>query len=118
MPVDHRGAIDAAIAAFAAVGIVAQTAEKRSTDHAVGDLTVDVNGVLLDIDVKVAATVTPDSLSKQLRRWSDTRPQTTLARLLVTDRIVAAARGVLREHGWSWLDLRGHLHLFRSGRTR
>lgn len=115
MPVDHRGAIDAAIAAFAAIGVVAKTAEKHSTDQAVGDLTVDVNGVLLDVDVKVAATVTPDSLAKQLLHRSDTRPQAAPAPLLVADRIVAAARLVLREHGWNWLDLRGHLRLSGPG---
>ncbi|GAB3717377.1 hypothetical protein GCM10027598_28070 [Amycolatopsis oliviviridis] len=111
MPVDHRGAIDAAVAAFNAVGVAAVPAEKRST----ADLTVEINGVLLDVDVEVAATVTPDSLAKQLPRWSGTRPQATPASLLVADRIVAAARQVLRENGWGWLDLRGHLHLSGPG---
>src|SRR6266496_186017 len=114
MPVDHRGALDAAIDAFTAIGIATRTAEKeRLTNRHTADLTVVVNGVLLDIDVKVAATVTPDSLAKQLPRWSD--EQAAYARLLVADRIVAAARQVLREHGWGWLDLRGHLHLSGPG---
>jgi hypothetical protein len=115
MPVDHRGAIDAAIAAFTAVGIATKTAEKRSDDHSAGDLVVEVNGVPLDIDVKVAATVTPDSLSKQVPQQSDMHPQAIAVRLLVADRIVAAAREVLRKDGWSWLDLRGHLHLSSPG---
>ncbi|MEC3975209.1 hypothetical protein [Amycolatopsis sp. H20-H5] len=115
MPVDHRGASDAAIAAFAAVGIVAKTAKNRSGDHATPDLTVEVNGVPLDLDVKVAATVTPDSLAKQLPRWSVTQPQATSAHLLVADRILSDARQMLREQGWGWLDLRGHLHLSGPG---
>lgn len=115
MPVDHHGAIDAAVAAFNAVGIAAEPAEKRSTEHSTADLTVEINGALLDVDVKVAATVTPDSLAKQLPRWSGTRPQAAPAPLLVADRIVAAARQVLREHGWGWLDLRGHLRLSGPG---
>ncbi|MEV7039230.1 hypothetical protein [Amycolatopsis sp. NPDC051061] len=115
MPVDHRGAIDAVIAAFAAVDITTRAAEKRSADPTTGDLTVEVNGVPLDVDVKVAATVTPDSLPRQIRQWADMHPQAIPARLLVADRIVAAAREVLREHGWSWLDLRGHLHLSGPG---
>lgn len=114
MPVDHRGALNAAIDAFTAIGIATRPAEKdRLADHHTADLTVVVNGVPLDIDVKVAATVTPDSLAKQLPHWSD--KQATSAPLLVADRIVAAAREVLREHGWGWLDLRGHLHLSGPG---
>jgi hypothetical protein len=35
--------------------------------------------------------------------------------LVVGDRITADARSVLREAGWSWLDLRGHLHLRGGG---
>ena len=36
-------------------------------------------------------------------------------RVLVADRIPASTRTLLREHGWSWLDLRGHLHLAGPG---
>lgn len=115
MSVDHRGAIDAAVAAFKAVGITAEPAENRSTGHSTADLIAEINGALLDIDIKVAATVTPDSLAKQLPRWSGTPPQAASAPLLVADRIVAAAREILREHGWSWLDLRGHLRLSGPG---
>lgn len=115
MPVDQRGAVDAAIAAFAAVGIAASTAETHATARSAPDLTVEVNGRPLDLDVKVAATVTPASLARQLPRWTDSRPQPASAHLLVADRIVAAARQVLREHDWGWLDLRGHLRLSGPG---
>jgi hypothetical protein len=115
MPVDHRAAIDAAVAAFKAVGIAAEPAEKRSTEHSTTDLRVEINGALLNVDVEIAATVTPDSLAKQLPRWAGTRAEAAPARLLVADRIVAAARQVLREHDWGWLDLRGHLRLSGPG---
>lgn len=35
--------------------------------------------------------------------------------LVVADRITADARALLNEAGWSWLDLRGHLHLRGGG---
>ncbi|RSD13127.1 transcriptional regulator [Amycolatopsis eburnea] len=111
MPVDRRRAIDAVIAAFTAVGVTAAS----SAEDLAASLTVEVNGVRLNIDVEVAATVTPESLTNQLHLHSDSSLQSVPARLLVADRIVAAARERLREHGWSWLDLRGHLHLSGPG---
>ncbi len=33
----------------------------------------------------------------------------------MADRVTAAARTILREAGWGWLDLRGHLHLTAPG---
>jgi hypothetical protein len=107
MSVERGRAVDAAIAALDAVGITAAPSAE--------DLAVEINGVHLDIDVEVAATVTPESLTNQLRRHSGTSPQTAPTHLLVADRIVAAARELLREQGWSWLDLRGHLHLSGPG---
>jgi hypothetical protein len=37
------------------------------------------------------------------------------AELVVADRITADARALLNAAGWSWLDLRGHLHLRGGG---
>ncbi len=111
MPIDRRRAIDAATAALTAVGIAAAPSPEDLT----AGLTAEVNGVRLNIYVEVAATVTPESLTNQLHRRSDTSLQAAPAHLLVADRIVAAAREVLREQGWSWLDLRGHLHLSGPG---
>ncbi|WP_410595375.1 hypothetical protein [Amycolatopsis sp. lyj-23] len=111
MSVARDRAVDAAITAFNAVGI---TAAPSAEDLSTG-LTIEINGVDLEIDVEVAATVTPESLANQLRRHSGASPQVAPARLLVADRIVGAAREVLREQGWSWLDLRGHLLLSGPG---
>ncbi len=111
MPPDWRRAIDAVIAALQAVDL---TAAPSAEDLAAG-LTVEINGVRLDIDVEVASTVTPESLANQLRRHSGTSPQAAPVHLLVADRIVAAAREELGKQGWSWLDLRGHLHLSGPG---
>ncbi|MEU0530913.1 hypothetical protein [Amycolatopsis tolypomycina] len=111
MPIDRRRAIDAATAALTAVGIAAAP----SPEDLATDLTLEVNGVHLNIDVEVASTVTPESLVIQLRRHSNTTPEASPAHLLVADRIVGSAREALREQGWSWLDLRGHLHLSGPG---
>ncbi|MGW4065343.1 hypothetical protein ACWEGE_44140 [Amycolatopsis sp. NPDC004747] len=111
MLIDRREAIDAVTSALTAVGI----AVAPSAEDLAADLEAEINGAPLNIDVEVAATVTPGSLTSQLRRLSGTRHQAASVHLLVADRIVAAAREVLREQGWSWLDLRGHLHLSGPG---
>ena len=116
VPSDYRDAVDAVIAALATVGITAQT----SGGHEATDLAADVNGVRLGLDVKAAATVTPESLPRYLRqstvpRRPNVAARTPVARLLAADRIVPAARQILRDAGWSWLDLRGHLRLSAPG---
>ncbi len=90
--------------------------------------------VLSDLGLDVAGTDTPGSTVKL--SWED-RTMTAVVtrasqvtgararelirtgsggpRLVVADRITADARSVLREAGWSWLDLRGHLHLRGGG---
>ncbi len=40
---------------------------------------------------------------------------TSVLVLLVADRVTADAREMMRAAGWSWLDLRGHLHLAGPG---
>jgi hypothetical protein len=59
--------------------------------------------------VKRASLVSVDSLGGQLGR-RDVRQDSILI-VLVADRVTEQARELLREAGWSWLDLRGHFHL-------
>jgi DNA-binding transcriptional ArsR family regulator len=105
MVLDGSVAHDAVLIALAAAGLSVRPGDDQA------DLVVDVGGVQLDVDIKVASTVTPGSLPRAV-----TRPASgSRARLLVADRIVAAARDILKQNGWGWLDLRGHLHLSGPG---
>jgi hypothetical protein len=110
VPTDPRAALDAAVVAFAAVGINA-TPSTASASQA--DLVLDVHGTPLPVNIKVVATATPENMAK----WLRTPPVTPAenGRLVIADRVVAGARQLLTDNGWGWLDLRGHLHLSSRG---
>ena len=94
------------IEGLAAVGVLASGA-----DHSHG-LIVDLDGRVLTVTVKRASVVSPAqvrALPKQVASESSAIP------MLVADRISEAARRLLRERGWSWLDLRGHVHIRGAG---
>lgn len=69
-------------------------------------LTVD--GHRLDLDVVERAHPNPADLRSLVEG-------TAGPAIVVADRISDAGRGVLRSHGWSWLDRRGHLRLWQPG---
>jgi len=73
-----------------------------------GRLTVD--GVVLDIDVIERSHPHPGELAALVESRETVEPG-----LVVADRISAAGRDVLRAAGWSWLDRRGHLRVWRPG---
>ncbi len=73
-----------------------------------GRLTVD--GVVLDIDVIERSHPHPGELAALVESQGGREPG-----LVVADRISAAGRDVLRAAGWSWLDRRGHLRVWRPG---
>jgi len=66
------------------------------------------------VEVKRTALVSADGLTRRLREWDAGRVPGTTG-VVVADRVTAEARGRLREAGWGWLDLRGHLHLAAPG---
>lgn len=68
-------------------------------------------GRQVPVEIKLRATVTP----QQAVALSASRPHSGVARIVVADRVVEAARGPLRDAGWSWLDRRGHIHLTAPG---
>lgn len=74
----------------------------------VGDGGLAVDGLSFDLPVIERAHPNPAELADLVRRVE--RPS-----VLVADRISDAGRDVLREGGWSWLDRRGHLRLWRPG---
>lgn len=82
------------------------------------DLAIDLGGRLLAVEIKGAGTVSAGDLSQRLERWeaqADTDDKAEVLPVLVADMIVESARELLREHGWGWLDLRGHLYLKAPG---
>jgi hypothetical protein len=101
--------MDAVVAALASVGLSAQIANQNPDSEV--DLVIDIRGVFLGVELKTASTVTPD----WLRRWPAEPAGEGRVFLLVADRILSAARDLLRERGWGWLDLRGHLRLSGPG---
>jgi hypothetical protein len=111
--VDHQTAEDAIVAALAAVGLPVSVAEPGG-DRGF-DLVVDVGGVPLGVQLKTAATVTPESLKRWPNRPTPSPGHAQPLVVVVADRVLAAARDALRERGWGWLDLRGHLYLSGPG---
>ena len=77
------------------------------------DLIATVDGIELPIELKTAAVITPDTVTRMVAQ-SDKR-RGNLAHLAVGDLVTAAAQDALREAGWGWLDRRGHLLLRAKG---
>lgn len=95
------------VAAMSAVGLVAVPRPGRAAD-----LTVDVNGVPLALQLKTVSTATPDVV-RRLASQPPTGDATST--VLVADRVLPSARAVLDDLSVGWLDLRGHLHLSAPG---
>jgi hypothetical protein len=109
MAVDYSTAVDALVEAARSVGLSASV--PSAADDTGVDLVIDVGGRLLPVQLKTASTVTPGSVPREPAHPASIQAM----RLLVADRIVAAARDALNQAGWGWLDLRGHLHLTGPG---
>jgi hypothetical protein len=107
---DYEIAESAVLAALEAAGVPVVRALGTARDHH-ADLVLDVSGMPVVVQLKVASTVTPQSLATLVPRPRSESPLP----LLVADRVVAAARDTLKQNGWSWLDLRGHLHVSGPG---
>jgi len=80
------------------------------------DLWLDLpEGRPLPIQIKYTSLAAIDGLPRLLDRWTRTLPTEVdgrdLVKILVADRVTAAARDLLSDRGWGWLDLRGHLHI-------
>lgn len=74
------------------------------------DILLNLDGRVVALQVKTAGTVRPADVAALPRADSG-----AVVRVLVAHRIPQPARDALREAGWSWLDLRGHLRLRASG---
>jgi hypothetical protein len=107
------GALDGALAALDAAGILASvrspnrsSAKDSSLADALLDVTVDDRA--FQVLVEVVSYCTAETATRLLRR---TAPSENAIPLLVADRITSEARTILTDAGWSWLDRRGQLHL-------
>lgn len=109
----------ALVDALQAVGLQARLAESPDSHADIVVRTPDGRKVL--IQTKYRTLASPDGLPRQLEQYArDLRRLETLegeavVGVLVADRVTAAARAVLQEAGWGWLDLRGQLHIAAPG---
>lgn len=76
------------------------------------DLILDVNGRSVALKLTVRGTVTAQAATLLVAVEAERRDP---ARIVVADRVVEAARLVLREAGWGWFDRRGHLRINAPG---
>lgn len=83
--------------------------EPGQTDHSPPRLTLSWDGRSTNVAVIRASQVT----GARAREMTAGRAEGTA--VVVADRITADARLLFNEAGWSWLDLRGHLHLRGGG---
>ena len=97
------------VEAMRAAGI---PATPRSNDDG-ADLDVVIGGIHQSIKIKAMATVTAATWHNRLNNFSSASEGPI--QLIVADRVIGPARDLLRAHGQSWLDLRGHLYLAGPG---
>lgn len=105
--------VDALGAADIAVSCVAR--REGPLDALVGAV-VDDRPVMLAVEVK--AYCTGDAAWALTNGWAAGRREDAAAPVspvVVAERITSDARGILSDAGWSWLDLRGRLHLRARG---
>lgn len=85
-------------------------AEPEDSDNGADLVLISPAGGRILTRVKRISLASAETVGRQLaQRDADSRDSPMS--VLVADRVTEAARQLLREAGWSWLDLRGHLHL-------
>lgn len=109
VPASSDETLDLVVEAMRAVGI---PATPRSNDDGV-DLGVVIGGIHQSVRLTAMTTVTPATWHTGLNNFTSAAEGPI--QLIVADRVVGAARDLLRAHGQSWLDLRGHLYLTGPG---
>jgi len=99
--------------AATAVGL---TVDTSPTDDAGADLIlINPAGGRITAQVKRMSLASVDGLERRIRQWDARADRKTDIRVVVADRVTEQARQLPRAAGWSWLDLRGHLHLTGEG---
>ena len=109
----------ALVDALEKVGLEARQSEMSDTPADLEVISPDGRKMLLE--VKYRSLATPDGLPRQLERYAEElrgrngQQNEPVVGVLVADRVTEAARAILQEAGWGWLDLRGHLHIAAPG---
>lgn len=98
----------------AAVGLRFRPVE-AGADGGLDGYLVLPDGRQLAVLIKAVSLLSANGLAQKLDDWADGPPNSGRLRVVVADRITESARDVLRNAGWSWLDLRGHLRLAADG---
>jgi hypothetical protein len=93
--------------AATAVGLDAKPA---STDSGADLVLINPAGGRMLVQVKRVSLASVENLGRQLAQRDVTSEDPQIL-VLVADRVTEQARQIMRDGGWSWLDLRGHLHL-------
>jgi hypothetical protein len=100
--------------AVAAVGLTFLPSSERADSGPDGYLLFP-GGHRVAVQLKSSSLLSSNGLRERLRTWGRSLPTTDTIGVVVANRITDDARAVLREAGWGWLDLRGHLRLASDG---
>ncbi|WP_146221025.1 transcriptional regulator [Mycolicibacterium moriokaense] len=109
----------ALVDALQAVGLEARLAELPDSHADIEVQTPDGRKIL--IEAKYRTLASPDGLPRQLERYAHDLRRLEIVEgepvvgVLVADRVTEAARAILQDAGWGWLDLRGQLHVAAPG---
>jgi transposase-like protein len=79
------------------------------------DLVMDIHGLKVFVEVKHRALVSRAEVVDLPAAPDRSHDDVPLVGVVVADRVLASGRETLNQLGWSWLDLRGHLHLVAPG---
>lgn len=109
--------LDAEAAFEEAVAGVGLLVEVGAGPQQGGDLIlVNPTGGRIEIDLRRLSLASADGMARRIEEWNrQPRRRTGAVGVIVADRVTRDARELLRDAGWGWLDLRGHLHIAGPG---
>lgn len=112
---DQSGSEAVAYLVDAASAVGLSVVEQAPASDCGVDALIDVpGGSSIGVVVKRTSLASAHDLHFRIEKWSPAVGADVIP-VLISDRITADARMLLGEAGWSWLDLRGHLHLAGKG---
>ena len=111
---DGSDGVEALRDALGTVGLPVEDSSP-SPDHGADLVLVNPGGEVLAIEVKRMALASVDGLADRIKSWNPQLASAGAIGVVVADRVTQQARDILRESGWGWLDLRGHLHIAGRG---
>lgn len=93
---------------------VASAIEVTAVEGRRADVVLAMADDHVSLETTALALADADTVAGRLGRWGATLTEGAVG-LVVADRVTAAARDLLNESGWGWLDLRGHLRIVGPG---